>query len=51
LTDRAYLAYKRNEGTISIVALLLLMGGYLEPLFIAVQTCVAGMIHTQYWGV
>ncbi len=51
LSDRAYLTYKRNEGTISVVALLLLMGGYLEPLFTAVQTGVAGMIFTQYWGV
>lgn len=51
LPSRQFLQYKRNEATISLVALILLVMGFFGPVFRAVSRLVYSLAVTPYWGV
>jgi Zn-dependent protease len=51
LPPKQYWAYKRNEMTISLVALVLLMMGAFGPVFRAVSRVVMDLTVKPYWGV
>lgn len=51
LPPRQYLHYKRNEATISLVALILLVAGVFRPVFQAVSDLVMSLAVKPYWGV
>lgn len=51
LPPRAYFRYKQNELGISMIGLVLLFSGVLNPVFAGVQRAVAALCVSAYWGV
>ncbi|MBI4863716.1 MAG: site-2 protease family protein [Candidatus Riflebacteria bacterium] len=51
LSPRAYFTYHQNQLLLSAFGFVLLLAGFFDPLFKAVQMKVAELCLTQYWGV